>query len=549
MLLDYQPNRPITGAYDPSRAVRCRNGTFVGALKDGVAFFRGIPFAKPPVGPLRWREPVPAEPSDGVFEALFNGPTAVQTELDSERASFYRQSEDCLYLNVWTADGFRNGDEKRPVMVFIHGGNYGWGGTADPLYDGFRFVKDHPDVVLVTVAYRVGIMGFMDFSEVPGGDAYASAGNLGLLDQICALRYVNENIRSFGGDPENVTLFGESAGGGSVSLLPLMPAAKGLFSRVIAESGSVALTYSREECLPLTRNLLKVTGAQKMKDLLALSEDQLKEANKKLNGANNFPERDGVLLPENPYEAYERGDALPVGMMAGTNADELRYWILDMGGLVRYRQMSYLLYGITLKRFSKQDRKRAERFVRSAEPKGVKNRPWRVTEFFNELLFRLPAVRQGELHAKNGHPVYLYYWEQPSSLPHLGACHAVELAYVFNNLDETIYTGEGVDAEVAARVQNMWVNFAKTGDPSADGLTWEPYSASDRRTMLIGKRMRTEKDLKDGAREALTPLLRYRVNGNSAVPAVDRTSVLKALAVLGLAVAAGLSLLLYCLLR
>ena len=201
----YQENLKILGDYDRSCAAQCINGTFVGKTNDGVTAFRGIPFAAAPVGALRWKEPLPVQPGLDVFEAFHNGPSPIQTKLDSERASFYQQSEDCLYLNVWTGDGYAG--EKRTVMVFIHGGSYGWGGTADPLYDGHNFVKAHPEIVLVTIAYRTGLLGFIDFSEVPGGEAYAKSGNLGILDQICALRWIRDNIQAFGGDPDAFRLY------------------------------------------------------------------------------------------------------------------------------------------------------------------------------------------------------------------------------------------------------------------------------------------------------------------------------------------------------
>ena len=525
----YQPNRVITGDFDPSCAARCLNGTFVGQVREGVAAFRGIPFALPPTGPLRWKEPVPVTASENVYEALHNGPSAIQTRLESERASYYRQSEDCLYLNIWTAEGFTG--QKRPVMVFIHGGNYGWGGTIDPLYDGHNFVKAHPEIVLVTIAYRIGILGFMDFSEVSGGEAYSTAGNLGLLDQICALRYLQVNLPSFGGDPTNVTVFGESAGGGSVSLLPLIPSAKGLFSRVIAQSGSIALTYSRKECLPLTRKLLKEARASGMKELLALSEAQLIALNEKVGTVNNFPERDGVILPKNLYDAYARGLAHPVEMLIGTNADELRYWILDVGGLVPYRHLSYVLWKSTQRQLEKADRQRAEDFLQMQAEKGLRERPWQITEFFSELLFRLPALRQGELHASHGNRVFQYYWNYPSAIPNLKACHAVELAYVFNNLHETIYTGKGADEALAAQVQDMWVRFAKTGNPSVDGTPWKPYSRTSRNTMILDSPCHMEQNWREPERECLAPLLTYQFNGNSAVSSMDFSPALKAAAI------------------
>ncbi len=517
----YKKNSAIMGEYDRDISASCVNGTFVGKENDSVVAFRGIPFAQPPVGDLRWKDPVPVVASDGVYEAYHNESSPIQTKLDSERASLYHQSEDCLYLNVWTSKEYAG--QKRAVMVFIHGGNYGWGGTADPLYDGHNFVKVHPEIVLVTIAYRVGIMGFIDLSTVPGGEAYPTAGNLGLLDQICALRYIQSNIASFGGDPENVTVFGESAGAGSVSLLPLIPAAKRLFTKVIAESGSVALTYSRKECRKITDMLLKETGAKTMRELIALPTEKLVSANEKLNDCNNFPERDGIVLPENLYEAYDNGEAFHVKMMIGTNADELRYWIQDVGGIALYKVMSRIMLPVILKQLKPADRKRVYSFLRNMSHR-ESHRTWQITELLNELLFRLPAVRQAEAHAAHGNSVYMYYWKYPSALPYMGACHAVELAYVFNNLTETIYTGDNIKAGLAAQVQQMWVNFAVTGDPSAGGIEWKPYSAESRRTMILDTDSHSEDDLYSTERRLLMPLLDYRINGNyiAALPEIPK---------------------------
>ena len=263
-------NKLLAGDFDPSLAARCHNGTFVGKkTEDGILIFKGIPFAKPPVGALRWKKPRLAGHDTGVYEAYYNGKSPIQTEWETERASYYPQGEDCLYLNIWVNTA--NTEKNKTVMVFFHGGSYGWGGTADPIYDGTNFVRANPDIIMVTVGYRTGLMGFVDFSDVPGGEDYPDAPNLGIWDQIAALRWVKKNIRSFGGNPDAVTIFGESAGGGSVSLLPITPAARGLFRRVIAESGSVALTYSKKECRNFTEKLLKESGARTMDDLMALS--------------------------------------------------------------------------------------------------------------------------------------------------------------------------------------------------------------------------------------------------------------------------------------
>ena len=510
-------NREITdGNYAEELAVSCDNGTFVGLEKNGVRSYRGIPYAMPPTGERRWKRPVDAPESDGVFEAFYYGKSAIQTEAWSERASLYYQGEDCLTLNVFTgsseeANEAGEGRENagKPVMVFFPGGAYGWGGTADPLYDGQNFAEAHGDVVLVTVNYRVGLMGFLDLSIVEGGDDFSESGNLGLLDQISALRWVKRNIRAFGGDPDLVTIFGESAGGSSVSLLPLMEEAKGLFRRAIAESGSVAFTYSREECLLLTEKLLEMTKASSMDELLALSEDELIDLNKELNDYNNFPERDGVILPEDLYALYDAGAASDIEMMSGTNSDEARYWIDEVGGYPVFRVAGPLLFRSTADRIDKEDKKYVRAFMELQEDASV----WNATEFINELVFRVPAIRQAAGHASSGGKHFMYYWTKESAIPHYGACHAVELAYVFNNVDDTIFTGEKADETLAHTVQEMWVNFAKTGDPSTEEYKWEPYDLTSRPTMILGDEISLENDPLSQQRVLIEPLLKYRFNG------------------------------------
>ena len=503
-------NREITGTeYAEELAVKCDNGTFVGLEKNRVRSWRGIPYAVPPVGELRWQPPVDAGPDDGVYEAYYYGKSGIQTEAASELSSLYPQGEDCLTLNVFSGEAPGGGGALRPVMVFLHGGAYGWGGTSDPIYDGQRFAEAHGDVVLVTANYRIGLMGFMDFSEVPGGEAYEKSGNLGLLDQVSALRWVQRNIAQFGGDPDQVTIFGESAGASSVSLLPLVAEAKGLFHRVIAQSGSVAFTFSREEARSLTRELLKETKSTTMEDLLALSEEDLMKVNRELNDYNNFPERDGVVLPEDLYAAYASGAASDVDMLTGTNADEARYWIDEVGGYPVYRIAGQLIYGSTVSRLDPEHRRLADAFCALQSGQSI----WKKTEFINDLVFRVPAIRQAELHAENGGRHYMYYWTKESAIPHYGACHAVELSYVFNNTDDTIFTGEKADEALAETVQQMWVNFAKTGDPSTDRYAWPAYDADTRQTMFLGDEIRVVSDPLREQRVLVEPLLDYHFNG------------------------------------
>ncbi len=506
----YGINRLVTGEYDPSVSASCGNGVFIGKKSGDVISFKGIPFACPPVGRLRWKAPLPCPDSAEIREAFYNGKSPIQTEWKTEVASYYPQGEDCLYLNVWKNSA--DTSEKKAVMVFFHGGSYGWGGTADPLYDGENFVRRHPDIILITVGYRVGLMGFVDLSCFTGGEKYPDAPNLGLLDQIEALRWINRNARAFGGDRKNVTIFGESAGGGSVSLLPIIPQAKGLFKRVIAESGSVALTFSKEECRDFSVRLMKESKTKTMEGLLKLSEDSLMEINKKLNYYNNFPQRDGRLIPSDPYEPYRSGATADVDILIGTNSDEANYWVGEIGGLIPFRFSIPVKFENDLRVLTKDDKQRVKQFLKLQSGHSM----WRMAEFYDEMMFRLPAIEQASQHSKNGGKAYMYYWTHPSAIPYRGACHAVELAYVFGNLDESIFTGERADEQLSQAVTEMWTNFAKTGDPSVEGIKWEEYSCENRATMIFEKTPHMESDVLSEQRELLYPLLRHMITASYA---------------------------------
>lgn len=517
MKIKYRKNRLIKGNYDRTASAVCENGTFVGRREGSVLSFKGIPYAQPPVGGLRWKNPLPAEKSSAVYTAYYYGKSPLQTEWPSEVGSLYAKGEDCLTLNIWTnTSGPKEG---KTVMVFFHGGSYGWGATCDPIYDGYGMVNKFSDLVLVTVEYRVGIMGFIDFSRVPGGEEYQTSGNLGLLDQLCALRWVQKNIRAFGGDPENVTIFGESAGAGSVSLLPLIKGSKGLFKRIIAESGSVALTYSRKECLNLTSLLLKESGCRTMAELTALSEEELTRLNEDLNDYNNFPERDNVVLPEDLYGAWQDPELEKIDMMIGSNADEVRYWIKEMSysvkGIPFLSGLRVYVYGMivmlenNLFELSREERKLVSRFMNGLRRKHI----WNVTEYFNEMLFRIPAMEQAARHAAAGGRSFTYYWTQRGANKTIGASHAIELSYIFNNPEEVIYTGNVYNEELADKVQHMWVNFARTGNPSLEDLQWRPYTPHTRLTMILGKKTGMVRDLKREQRLLLQPMLNHYFNG------------------------------------
>ena len=326
----YGENKEITdGNYDQSLAVKCINGTFVGKLADSTIVFRGIPYVgKQPVGELRWKAPVDVVPDSGVYEAYYNAKSAPQPEV--EVSSYYYQDENCLYLNVWKP--LKAPAEKKPVILWIHGGAYAYGGTVDPLYDFHNFVEENPDVIVVSAAYRLGVFGFLHLSHLPDGKDYPDAQNLGLMDQLKALKWVHENIAAFGGDPDNVTLMGESAGGGSVTSLSLVEGSHQYFNKVIALSGNPCLSISTEAAVAATNELMEALGCTTVADLKKMDAQDLVAAATELLPMRTVPERDGRLLPKNPWEAVAGGALKDITFLQGVNKDEMNFFLVTMGG-------------------------------------------------------------------------------------------------------------------------------------------------------------------------------------------------------------------------
>lgn len=281
---------------DPLKA-ECHNGIMVGQEENGVVSFLGVPYATPPVGELRWKAPVAAPESDKEIICDDFGYTALQYEWPTEPASYEEKSEDCLTLNIWK--GKDAGNEPKAVMVWFHGGSHAWGGTADPIYNGQKFVEAHPDVILVTANYRLGLMAWPDFSDFPGGEEYTDV-NLGIRDHIMALEWVQQNIASFGGDPDNVTIFGESAGGGSVTALLMSPMAEGLFNKVIAESGTTGPNVStRDEAKEYAKVIAEAADCETMDELLEVTADEWIELDwdNELGDASCGVVADGEVVP------------------------------------------------------------------------------------------------------------------------------------------------------------------------------------------------------------------------------------------------------------
>ncbi len=481
----YGENKRITdGNYDKSLAVQCVNGKFVGKKTDNIIAYRGIPFVgKPPVGDLRWKAPVEVVADNGVYEAYHNAKSAYGNE-NFEIGSLFYLDEDCLYLNIWKAD---DSAVKKPVMAWIHGGAFEAGGTVDPMFDCHNFVKENPDVIVVTIAYRLGVFGFFHLSHLSDGEDYPDAQNLGLLDQIAALKWVHENISNFGGDPDNVTIFGESAGAGSCSLLPLIPGSQKYFKRVIAESGAPNQTRSSEEGIEGANKLLEILGCKTVAELLKIDAQKVFDASSALF-MRQFPERDGKYLPLEPFEAYANGAAKDIDFLIGCNKDEMNFFVYSFGlegwnAWVADRKAK----GFSV--ISAEDKKLMKSFCNDMQCENWE----RDSRLLSQIWFNAPVIKLAESQTKGGGKSYAYYFTPESSLPIMKCGHAIELAVVFNHPDITGDTGREFNATFCKTMRKMWVQFAKTGNPSLsadispDGKakTWPLYDTQNKQVMVF----------------------------------------------------------------
>jgi len=512
----YGENKVIEGNYNHDLAVKANNGIFVGQREDSLLVFKGIPYALQPTGDRRWRVAQPEPDSRLVREAFYFGHSAIQERSQGNAASLYQQGEDCLTLNVWTAaDGMRSAS--RPVMVWIHGGSYVCNGSVNPRDWGDAFVKAHPEVVFVSVNYRLGLMGFLDLSSLPDGKAYAHSGNLGILDQVEALRWVKRNIAAFGGDPDNVTIVGHSAGAGSVSILASIDEAQGLFKRAIMQSGSVAFTSSREDCQSLTRRVLDATGAKTVAELKALSTDEIIALNDEVGKFFRFPERDGDLIPENPYSRFD-GFNSTIDMLIGSNADEVRYWIDAMGGERKFDLAAELWCRYIMMSLDSAESNSANSYFKYFRDQDEHMEgPQTAQAFLNDLMFRGPAIEMAKRHAQSGGNTYMYLWRQKLQTSpqgtYYGACHASEVCYVLNT-GRQIKTDEVTDSALASEVQQMWVNFAATGNPSTPSHYWPAYESLQGATMILDKTSITvyNNDKLPGQLVYISPLLKEYIS-------------------------------------
>ncbi len=464
--------------------VQTRSGAIQGANQDGIRVYKGIPFAAPPVGDLRWRDPQPVTPWPGIRAARSFAPICPQTGDSLPGAPAEPKSEDCLYLNIWAPATAAN--TKLPVMVWIYGGGWTNGSASIPNYWGDKLARR--GVIVVTIAYRIGALGFFALPELSAESPHRTSGNYGLLDQIAALRWVQANIGAFGGDANRVTIFGQSAGSMSVSILMSSPLAKGLFQRAIGESGgtfepaqissSGAGFFLRGAENDGSKSEASL-GVKTLAELRAMPAD-------KVNGAieNSHWIVDGYVLPATPYATFKAGRQNDVPLIVGTNADEG----LPLMGDVTTSAATF-------------DADLAKAFgplppvlTAAYEPKTDAGALAARANLERDLRFGWDMRTWARLQSTTGtHPVFAYYFTRvppyPAGSPyaHWGAGHWAEMRYAFDKLELQPWNWTAQDRRLADDMAAYWTNFAKAGDPNGDALpAWLPYQTGNERALELG---------------------------------------------------------------
>lgn len=499
-----------------SNKVTVSNGELEGTLdSSGIISFKGIPFAAPPVGELRWKEPQPAVNWTGIRKADKFGPRAMQKPIFGDMG--FRSdgvSEDCLYLNVWTPA--KSADEKLPVLVYFYGGGFMAGDGSEPRYDGESMAKK--GIVSLTVNYRLGVFGFFAHPELTKESANKASGNYGLLDQALALKWVQQNIAAFGGDPKRVTIAGESAGSIAVSALMASPLSKDMMAGAIGESGSIMGTLTPSTLADGEKNgetFAKLVGGTSLQSLRAITADSLLNATVR-PGVPRFPiVIDGYFFPKQPLEIFTAGEQSKVPLLAGWNSQEMTWKMLlgpDEPTPDNYRKAVEKNYAANAAEILKL-------YPGSTPEEVIKN----GTDLAGDRFIGFSTWKWSDVQRQTGgKPVYRYYYSRPrpamvasmgDASPGLaggvvkggtgekppaatGAVHSAEIEYAMGNLaSNKVYDWSPDDYKVSQVMQDFFANFIKTGDPNGTGLPkWNPVAGETADVMIIDVNTRSEKE-------------------------------------------------------
>jgi para-nitrobenzyl esterase len=479
----------LTAAAAPAMAqisqAKVTGGTVAGTVVGSVSEFKGIPFAATPTGDLRWKAPQPVKPWSGVRQTVAFGPACIQDPAMANRmAPGVMLSEDCLFLDIWTP-ATKSG-EKLPVIAWIYGGGFTGGMTSAPLYDGANFARK--GVVLVSISYRVGVLGFLATPDLSRESGHGS-GNYGLLDQVAGLHWIQKNIASFGGDPSKVTILGHSAGGFSVSMLAASPLAKGLFRGVISESGanfmppqSTTWAGGSIETLQMAETAgqkwLEGLGVHSLAEARQLPADKLNAAQRAPGAPRFWPPVDKYVIPDDQSELWRKGHFNDTPILVGDVSDESAGFGTQKSDPAAFEAEVRKGYG-----------KEADAIL-AVYPHATAEQATRsATQLRSDTTFFWGQYTWARLEAADGkHKAYVYNFDKPSARDPNGSTHGQEVGYVFGNLgvggrDQP--TAE--DRALSQQLQGYWVNFATNGDPNGAGLpAWPSFSAGKPLVMRFG---------------------------------------------------------------
>ncbi|MEZ5072485.1 MAG: carboxylesterase family protein [Bacteroidales bacterium] len=467
--------------------IRVEGGLVKGVEEEGLTVYKGIPYAAPPVGFLRWAPPQPVTPWDTLLLANEFAPACPQVvfpDAASMDNSVGPQSEDCLYLNIWTPA--KGSTEKLPVMVWIHGGGFAIGGTRISNYSGEKLARK--GVVVVSLSYRLGAFGFLAHPELTRESDAGASGNYGLLDQLAGLKWVQNNIAAFGGDPENVTIFGESAGGISVSMLCGSPLAKGLFHRAISQSGGsfepvldqgdqgmATLARAEKQGLDFATRM----GAHTLADLRALPIGTIVN-DPSSNMGGFWPICDRYVITDDQYKLYSEGRYNDVDVLIGTNSNE--------GAMFVFGVNQSILQEMLQQSFGPLASRAEEVFPATNDSIALQS----ARNIFRDQMFAWPTWTWARLQSRTGKSnVFVYYFDQREpamnqGIPTIGASHSDEINYVFGHVDQNFnYQYTESDRELSSLLMDYWVNFASTGDPNGANLpAWPRFADKGDRAVM-----------------------------------------------------------------
>jgi para-nitrobenzyl esterase len=460
--------------------VKVAEGMVRGTIEDGLSVYKGIPFAAPPVGDLRWRAPQPAAKWEGVKQATSFAPGPIQGAKPPSG-----KSEDCLYLNVWSPA--KSAQEHVPVLVWIYGGGFGAGATSEPVYSGEKLAKK--GVVLVSIAYRVGQLGFLAHPELSAESPDHVSGNYGLLDMIAGLRWIQKNIAAFGGDPGKVTIFGESAGAIAVSMLCASPLAKGLFHGAISQSGG-SFGPPRSTTFP-GENLKRLSDAERDGEAYTKSAGVSSIAELRKIEPGNLPGRgfgiswpiiDGYVIPDDQHKLYEAGKYNQTPILVGYNSDE-------GASFSPPKTPEDYINGV---------KSRYGRFANDlikAYPVETNTVPKTARDLARDAAFGWHTWSWARLQAKTGKAkVFYYYFDQHPDYPEgspragYGSPHGQDVVYVFQHLSTSDPRTTPTDLEISDAMSTYWTNFAKYGDPNGKGVPkWPTFSETNPEVMYFSQ--------------------------------------------------------------